>query len=439
MREELNVVICGDDHFFDEAPAFFVNFCDLHSEFDVRFFAFCDALSTKHQTQLSAIAERYGQTFNYVKISENEFDFLKDYDAGADRWPKQAYYYMLAGKYLPESVDRAVYFDLDVLFVGQIMSFYHADFDGNYFIGKRDIIFKEQATITPSELRRGLLINTGVLMLNVAALRANHIDGQYMQDFVAKSAQLPPVKVFRNTVSFFADQGLLAFTFLEHIKVITDNRISHGLYEEKAPIIHLVGALKAVFQSDLSHVLTGDYPDLIYQRAQYELKAQMLLGVLTSDEVYQYFDAKLVRASKYSNFNLLPNFVSRKNIMKHVKSLFLDSNRIQESEEKQIARLNYRFSKQFMARKTQGDYQVKLVIQSSLTIENLGMIGFSNNSSKLTRLTSGPVASQEPTTFTATINFASKNYDGIGFSSYGVPIGSVIDLIDISIEKLTDS
>ena len=48
--------------------------------------------------------------------------------------PKEMYYRLAAHKFLPESVDRILYLDPDIIVLNPIREFYEMDFEGNLFI-----------------------------------------------------------------------------------------------------------------------------------------------------------------------------------------------------------------------------------------------------------------------------------------------------------------
>ncbi len=90
------------------------------------------------------------------------------------RWPKEIYYRIFAAQYLPESVDRILYLDSDMIINGDLSELYERNFDGQYFIAttnihnrlfRRFILWKNGAT------KKHVYANTGVLLMNLVLLR----------------------------------------------------------------------------------------------------------------------------------------------------------------------------------------------------------------------------------------------------------------------------
>ena len=91
------------------------------------------------------------------------------------RYPRQIYYRLAAPLLLPRDLDRILYLDVDTLVINPLKSFYTMDFEGNYYIACTHI---REALTKLNDLRLKVpegspYVNTGVLMLNLPALRQN--------------------------------------------------------------------------------------------------------------------------------------------------------------------------------------------------------------------------------------------------------------------------
>ena len=64
-----------------------------------------------------------------IKTGENEFA-----DAPiTDRHPREMYFRRSAAKYLPESLDRILYLDPDIVVLGSVKELYETRLDGYYY------------------------------------------------------------------------------------------------------------------------------------------------------------------------------------------------------------------------------------------------------------------------------------------------------------------
>jgi len=124
--------------------------------------------------------------------------------------------------------------------------------------------------------------------------------------------------------------------------------------------------------------------------------------------------------------------------LRHVDSRYLDSNQVFEGRPGTISRLRYRFSDSFMMhRDAQGLYEATITLKANQAVPNLGIILFHENGNQLKKVGHLNLEADEAQTFKTSFNFKTKQYDGIGYSSYQVPIGTIIDLVAISIRKIS--
>ncbi len=90
------------------------------------------------------------------------------------RWPKEIYYRIFAAGYLPESVDRVLYMDSDIIVKGDISDFYETEFEDNFFVATTNVHSKGLKLFI--RLKNGakkdaVYVNTGVLLMNLEKLR----------------------------------------------------------------------------------------------------------------------------------------------------------------------------------------------------------------------------------------------------------------------------
>lgn len=91
------------------------------------------------------------------------------------RYPQQIYYRLAAPLVLPKELDRILYLDVDTVVINPLHTLYDTDFQGNWFAACTHI---KKTLSKLNEVRLGALkdsvyVNTGVLLMNLPALRAN--------------------------------------------------------------------------------------------------------------------------------------------------------------------------------------------------------------------------------------------------------------------------
>ena len=109
------------------------------------------------------------------------------------RYPKEIYYRIFAAKYLPETVDRVLYLDPDLVINGSILPLYNLQME-DYFYAAASHIGNPGLIHRLNELRLDMdddspYINSGVLLMNLELLRKEQDCGEVVT-FIEKHKAL---------------------------------------------------------------------------------------------------------------------------------------------------------------------------------------------------------------------------------------------------------
>ena len=109
------------------------------------------------------------------------------------RYPKEIYYRIFAAKYLPETVDRVLYLDPDLVINGSILPLYNLPME-DYFYAAASHIGNPGLIHRLNELRLDMddnspYINSGVLLMNLELLRKEQDCGEVVT-FIEKHKAL---------------------------------------------------------------------------------------------------------------------------------------------------------------------------------------------------------------------------------------------------------
>ncbi|GFH39940.1 glycosyltransferase family 8 protein [Lactococcus insecticola] len=435
--QEINLLLSSDDGYLAYAPTLFVNFLELHKDFDVTLYALSDFISKKNREALTKIAEKYHAKFVFIEIPEFEFEFMGDYAGGLAGWPKHLYYYLLAGKYLPSHVDRVLKVDLDVMFLRSVADFYKADFTNKYLIGWLDLepSIPDMRDWAERDLyRKGNPVNAGVLLINVKKMRKNKFDATFFQNYidtelVAKGNYT--VKGGNSGRLFFADQGLINDALRTQISIMADTDVIHwsnsnfrDRYQEAA-IVHFNHLYVKPHKSEPGDMVGSPYLDLYWAYHHYKLEALVITQAISASYALNYFNKSLAPRIAHREFEIPYALIS----WNRVASQYLAS---YEVTGKRLWRINFHFTP-FFAKKPK-EYVVKLTFKSSESIKDFNLVGYYGV--KVQILQKLDVVKDVPTTFEAKINFGWRDYSGIGFSNAAInTIGTKIDVIDIEIKE----
>lgn len=127
------------------------------------------------------------------------------------KYSKVVYYRIFASLILPESVDRILYLDPDVIVIKPLDELYNMSFDGNYYIA---CSHTKEILTEINRVRLGVksyipYINSGVMMMNLKLLRNVQSKSEVI-DYVNK----------RGHLFILPDQDIISALYGEKIKLI---------------------------------------------------------------------------------------------------------------------------------------------------------------------------------------------------------------------------
>lgn len=108
---------------------------------------------------------------SFIPVDPALFDGFPE----TSRYPRQIYYRLAAPLLLPDTLDRILYLDVDTVIINPLKELYDMDFEGAYYIA---CTHTQRALSLFNQTRLGVeedvpYINTGVMVLNLPALRKN--------------------------------------------------------------------------------------------------------------------------------------------------------------------------------------------------------------------------------------------------------------------------
>lgn len=158
--------------------------------------------------QVEALARDFGEhvTFHFLSLPEETFEGFPE----SGRYPREIYYRLAAPLVLPQDLERILYLDVDTVILNPLRELYEMDFEGNYYIGcthTRGFLTRLNQARLKSP-RAVAYINTGVLLMNLPALREN-LDMAAIRDYTTQQG-----KAF-----LLPDQDILTALYGDRVKL----------------------------------------------------------------------------------------------------------------------------------------------------------------------------------------------------------------------------
>ena len=127
------------------------------------------ALNEEHFSEIRKVLAPY-DALCPIKVDASEFS-----DAPTtDRYPPEMYYRLLAAKYLPDSLERILYLDPDIVVLKSLWELYNTPFD-DCLLAAASHVGKLITMLNAARLNTGEMdepyINSGVMLLNLKRLR----------------------------------------------------------------------------------------------------------------------------------------------------------------------------------------------------------------------------------------------------------------------------
>lgn len=212
MMKEINILLSGDNNVASYLPVVVASVCVNHKKYICNFWLMHHQIDEENVKLIKTTVENFGGIFHEIIVSTNELA----HSSFVDRWPVECFYYFLAYKYLPDSIDRAMYLDSDECCFGDFSDYYFADFNGNYINvaggeGKEDkvaLVVDEKTRCRASMQNDYSIFCSGSLMLNLDLFRKTFSVEEMVKAQMRRLEYIKPGDLF-------ADQGLLNYLFYD--------------------------------------------------------------------------------------------------------------------------------------------------------------------------------------------------------------------------------
>ena len=175
----MNILITANEAYCPYALAM-LNSLFQHNTGDVTVYLMHSRVGDAMLGRMRAFIGSKGGRFEPIRVGADMFD-----DAPVNmHFTKEMYYRLLASRMLPESEERVLYLDPDILIRGSIEEFYQLPFDGKMLIAMADPPQESDPRCPddrPHWQRLGLpegspYINSGVLLMNLRLMRETQFD-----------------------------------------------------------------------------------------------------------------------------------------------------------------------------------------------------------------------------------------------------------------------
>lgn len=174
----MNILVTLDDNYIK--PLFIMlESLFYHEKTPMNIYMIYSNVSKENRRRLEKYIKKQGSSFIPIFVEDDVFQ-----DAPVFRYfTKEMYYRLLCSQLLPETEERVLYLDPDILIRRPVLPLYEMDFSGKQLIGIADyainhMLVDKKAAIGFNE--KDLYINSGVLLFNLKKMRECFV----LKDFI---------------------------------------------------------------------------------------------------------------------------------------------------------------------------------------------------------------------------------------------------------------
>lgn len=197
-----HVVCCTDDKYIQHCG---IMLCSLlennkNNKFDVHILI--DEINDSNRIELIKLIKSYGSNCVFHKVDSSKLDGAKFREE--EPLTKAAYYRLLLGSILNESILKVLYLDCDIIVVNEVISLYELQLDGYALAAVQDVKGTPYSELHRNQLRMSYsskYFNSGVMMINLDYWRKNNVEPLLIEFSI------------RERYVFFHDQDALNYLF----------------------------------------------------------------------------------------------------------------------------------------------------------------------------------------------------------------------------------
>lgn len=169
MTEQLELFFTLDEGYIDPLKVALTSIYYHHPNQPIRIWLIHESITKKAIKELRQLTEYFAFDFEEVKVDGSQWDGAKT----EDRYPKEMYFRLLAGKLLPDDLEKVIYLDPDVLVINPLNDLWTTDLNGCLLAAATHTGLTDVSTRV-NKVRLDLdhvYFNSGVLLIDLTVAR----------------------------------------------------------------------------------------------------------------------------------------------------------------------------------------------------------------------------------------------------------------------------
>lgn len=192
----MNVVYSSSDSYSEMAAASIVSLLENSKDADcINVYIIDKGITEKHKSGLYDIVNKYDRKLYFLENLDVEKIVNEKIEVG--RWHISTYSRLFLLHVMPETMDKVIYIDCDMIIRHSLVGLWNMDMEGAWVMGSDDCrgkMYRENIGIPMDSI----YINNGLMVIDLAAWRENNVEKMFI-DFIIK---------YHGDVTY-VDQGVL--------------------------------------------------------------------------------------------------------------------------------------------------------------------------------------------------------------------------------------
>ena len=245
----MNIAIAINRKYVSYACVMLQSVFSTNQDEKIQIFVLQDELQKQDKEKLEQFVHQNGHNITFLQVNPDSFD---DRIPVSEEWSREAFYRLALLDLLPDTIDRLLYLDVDIIVRKPLAEIYGMDFEHKMLIACRDTGSME--TFQDTDIRKEVFrefptgenmgyFNSGMMLMNITGLREHYSLQKYMEILQKMQFRL-----------FAPDQDILNYAHWYEVKLIETKKydffVSHILFfrefteelAEEAVILHYAGS-----------------------------------------------------------------------------------------------------------------------------------------------------------------------------------------------------
>lgn len=277
MTDTMNILCAADDNYIPYCGIMLTSLFESNNASEFHVFLLTESLSAESSRDMMRLADSYGQKIQIVVV---EPEALKDCPIRKkDHVSIATYYRLLAPILLPDSVDKVLYLDCDIIVDGRIDELWNTDISGDALGCVVDESYLNISYYDRLEINKERkYFNAGVLLLNIGYWRCHDVmkrcfdcisamseklllhDQDTLNHVLQDEIKFLPVKYNFQTGFLYIDKALGVDVRQEVRDTVSNPIIIHYTGKRKPWLAHYYHPFLTRFRYYKSISLWKDYP-----------------------------------------------------------------------------------------------------------------------------------------------------------------------------------